>query len=277
VVISEGAEFEACDWSRACIINNMKYVIVTQSSSEWVWPDDRNIASVRDHYIKARACYFVSGENLKNIEMKTGVKLTNAKIVRNPFRVDYDSDLSWPVNDKVLRLACVAAAEPSRKGQDVLLQVLSQNKWRERPVLCDFFDYGGSCHGLLKNISDLFRLGNTRFIESITNVRDIWETHHALILPSRREGLPLALVEAMLCGRLCIVTNVGGSAEIMEDNITGFIAQMPTPAALDEAMERAWQRRSEWETMGRFAAQKIREIIPSEPDVAFLNELKLIL
>ncbi|WP_308253742.1 glycosyltransferase [Geminocystis sp. GBBB08] len=39
------------------------------------------------------------------------------------------------------------------------------------------------------------------------------------------ESSPLALVEAMMCGRVAIATSVGGIPELLEDEITGFIAQ----------------------------------------------------
>ena len=58
----------------------------------------------------------------------------------------------------------------------------------------------------------------------------IWAEHHALVLPSRFEGMPLVVVEAMLCGRPCIVTDVGGNAELIRDGINGFLAKAPTGA-----------------------------------------------
>ena len=57
------------------------------------------------------------------------------------------------------------------------------------------------------------------------------------MLPSRFEGLPLALVEAMLCPRPAVVTNVAGNTEVIEDGETGFVAAAPTAGHLDEAME----------------------------------------
>jgi len=93
------------------------------------------------------------------------------------------------------------------------------------------------------------------------------------VLSSRSEGLPLALVEAMLCGRPAIVTNAGGSAEIVEDNINGFIAHAPTTEAFDEALERAWARRSEWEQIGKGAAESIRKIVPFDPAAQFAKML----
>lgn len=31
-------------------------------------------------------------------------------------------------------------------------------------------------------------------------------------------------MEAMLCGRPCIVTDVAGNTEVVEDGVTGFVA-----------------------------------------------------
>ena len=70
------------------------------------------------------------------------------------------------------------------------------------------------------------------------------------------------MVEAMMCGRPAIVTDVGGNAEIVEDDVTGFLAASATEDGMDEALERAWQRRHEWHDMGRQAAICIREQVP---------------
>jgi glycosyltransferase involved in cell wall biosynthesis len=79
------------------------------------------------------------------------------------------------------------------------------------------------------------------------------------VLPSRFEGNPLALIEAMLCGRVPIATNVGRVAELVDDNRHGFVAPAATSELIDDALERAWQRRHEWQAMGQLAAAAIRQ------------------
>ena len=39
---------------------------------------------------------------------------------------------------------------------------------------------------------------------------DIWAKNHILVMPSYYEGMPIALVEAMLSGRTAIVTDFQG-------------------------------------------------------------------
>ena len=46
-----------------------------------------------------------------------------------------------------------------------------------------------------------------------SDVRAIWAREQLLVMSSRDEGTPLALVEAMLCGRSAIVSDVGGNQE----------------------------------------------------------------
>jgi glycosyltransferase involved in cell wall biosynthesis len=81
------------------------------------------------------------------------------------------------------------------------------------------------------------------------------------------------IVEAMLSGRIPIVTDVAGNAEVVEDGVSGFLAATPTIAAFDEALERAWQRRGEWQAMGKVAAERIRTLVPKDPPRTFADVL----
>jgi glycosyltransferase involved in cell wall biosynthesis len=90
------------------------------------------------------------------------------------------------------------------------------------------------------------------------NIEQLWANHHGLLLPSRAEGNALSLIEAMMCGRMPITTNVGRAAELIDDGHSGFIAPAATAELLDQALERAWACRDDWRAIGQRAAHAIR-------------------
>ena len=94
-----------------------------------------------------------------------------------------------------------------------------------------------------------------------------------LVLPSRAEGLPLALVEAMLCARPAVVTDVGGNAELCVDGETGFVAAAPAVSLLEQTLERAWNHRHEWQSMGTAARTRAERLIPIDPIGDFCREI----
>lgn len=85
------------------------------------------------------------------------------------------------------------------------------------------------------------------------------------------------MIEAMLCGRVCIVTDVAGNTELLEDNISSFVAKAPKAELFDEAMERAWSKRDSWYDIGQVAAKEVRKVIPPDPIELFIKELKSLL
>jgi len=71
------------------------------------------------------------------------------------------------------------------------------------------------------------------------------------VLPSLREGLPLAILEAMACGKPVIATNVGGIPEVLKDGENGILVSPKDPEALYRAMNELLDNRKKREKMGR--------------------------
>lgn len=264
VVISRGDHISGLEWIEACRDRGLPYVVVSHSVHESRWPNDETAARLAAALEAARACYSVSASCVERARLQFAAPLENAHVVRNPFNVAYDAAPEWPDDSTTLKLACVGRLDFETKGQDLLLRVLATPKWRGRSLQVDFIG-GGRNSGALRKIIERDGLANARAMGHTADIQAVWREHHGLVMPSREEGLPLALVEAMLCARPAIVSDVGGNSEVVADGETGFLADAATVPALDAALERAWERRLDWQAMGRTAAQSIRRIIPEDP------------
>lgn len=258
-----------------CRQASQRYLVLIQAASESVWPSNEEAQEILDGMRDAVACCFVSHGNRLIAERQFGTSFPNSIVVRNPFKVPYMDSPPWPASDGdpvEWKLACVARLNGGHKGQDILFDMLALPKWRKRNLVVDLFG-SGPHEALFRQRCDQLGLTSVRFLGYENDVRQIWSTHHALVLPSRSEGLPLALVEALLSARPAIVTAVPGNAELVEHDVTGFVASAATLGALDEAMEHAWTRRAEWKEIGERAAVAARACIPPDPVSVFAKFL----
>ncbi len=105
------------------------------------------------------------------------------------------------------------------------------------------------------------------------NIKDIWKSHHLLAHPTRKEGMPIVVIEAALCGRPVVATATAGIPEFVEDGINGFLAPFAEASLFDEALERAWQQRESWRTLGIAAHEKIINRLTGRPEEEFADKL----
>ena len=75
------------------------------------------------------------------------------------------------------------------------------------------------------------------FTGATHRVEDYFRAADLFVLPSKREGLPVALLEAMACGLPCIASRLPGSTEtIIEDRVNGLLVPPGDAVALAGAM-----------------------------------------
>jgi glycosyltransferase involved in cell wall biosynthesis len=272
VVISQGKNSGGFDWARACRQAGLPYAMIVHCNSDLWWFDEQEIAEAVESYTSARAVFCVSRHNLELLRRQTGEPLENAEIVWNPYNVPSTKPPNWPSPNGIWRLACVARMDPAAKGQDLLIQLFGRPEWQARPIEVSLYG-AGPFERSLRRMAATFESAKVHFRGHVADVRGIWEQDQMLVLPSRYEGLPLALVESMWCARPAVVTDVGGNAELCIDGETGFVAPAPTVDALGGALERAWERRNQWPKLGEAARSRAENLIPQNATALFCQRL----
>lgn len=274
VVVSQAGYTDGLIWMEALREEGLPHSVISQSAFEGWWPADGQLERLSAALETASVAFFVSRANLELVRSQLASPLSNGRVVWNPFNVRYDAGPDWPGNrEEELQLGCVARLDSAQKGQDILMRVLDQPKWRARKLRVTLA--GNGVHDrVLHRMASTMNLPSLQFAGHVDDIERFWGSHHAMVLPSRFEGMPLALVEAMLCGRACIVTDVGGNCELVRDAVNGFVARAATVEFVNEAMERAWQNRWHLREMGEAARRDVRERVPADPIGEFVRELE---
>ena len=92
-----------------------------------------------------------------------------------------------------------------------------------------------------------------------SDIAAIWRDAHGAVLPSYREGMPKALLEAEACGRPVITTDVQGCREAIEDGVEGLLVPVRQAGPLAEAMHRLATDESLRQAMGAAARQRAEQ------------------
>lgn len=224
-------------------------------------PEERDV--ILRMYRGAKAVAFVADGNLQTARRHLADAIANGIVVRNPVNLANLDAIPWPA-ETIPQLACVVRLNAAVKGLDVLLEALGQPMWRQREYRLRLFGRGSDENYLQRLLQYYGLTGQVELAGHVDDVRQIWAKHHLLIIPSRSEGTPLALVEAMLCGRPAMVTDIGGNREWVEESVAGFIADAPTSRGISAALGRAWDARDHWATMGISARQRALQLY--DPD-----------
>ena len=86
--------------------------------------------------------------------------------------------------------------------------------------------------------ADLGLFGRVQFVGLRRDVPDIIRVARVTVLTSEIEGFPSILLEAQLAGCPVVATRAGGTSEIVEDDVTGFLVEIGDHAAVASKVAR---------------------------------------
>ncbi len=220
-------------------------------------------SKARQFFAQVKTSVFVSQRNLDVARRQLCLDLDQAVVLDNPPNLERLDPEAFP-ETKVIAMAIVARLECAVKGQALVLDILSRPTWRRREWTLNIYGRGPD-EAYLRELVKFYNLHSRVQMHGYAqNVREVWKNNEVLLLCSTGEGKPLALTEALICGRTAVVTDVGGNAELVQEGITGFVAENATLQSFESAMERAWAARGSWNSMGaRAHSIMLRRLTPS--------------
>lgn len=251
------------------ISKNIPYILDIQLSDEFLWHvcNDDTV----NCYVNAKAVYFLADRNRNATEKQLGTKLINARKHFNPIKTS--RQLPDIKTNGVVNFACVGRMGVEHKRQDLVLEILASEKWRNRNWKLYFYGRGEHLQSL-KNLVKMYQLEQKVYFEGhVSNINSVWEKCQVLLLPSTYEGMSLAVMECMQAGRVPVVTNTGGSCEFIINGEHGFIAEAATFNLFSDAMERALQQIDNWPEIGKQAQQRLKQIVPPDAAAYFAEEI----
>jgi galacturonosyltransferase len=88
-------------------------------------------------------------------------------------------------------------------------------------------------------IDDYHEKGIINYIGFQKNIKSWIEKCHCTILPSHGgEGVPNVLLESAAMGRICIASNINGSKDVVEDEVTGYLFEVGNAEDLINRVEK---------------------------------------
>jgi glycosyltransferase involved in cell wall biosynthesis len=144
------------------------------------------------------------------------------------------------------------------KGHDILLYALYEILKEKPNVQLVLIGDGDKREDIIKLSQRLNLSDNVVFVRpqlSTVNVLAIIDVF--MFTPERREGLGLALLEALASRKPVVATDVGGISSVVENNVNGFLVEPSKPALLIEPVLRLLKDKALYTRM----AQAGREIV----------------
>lgn len=100
---------------------------------------------------------------------------------------------------------------------------------------------------------------SVQFLGRQQQVQQYYDAASVFVLPSRREGMSNALIEAMAYGLPCIASTVSGSVDLIEDGVNGILVPVADVTALAQSIIHVLRNPELAAKMGQQARQTIQQ------------------
>lgn len=129
---------------------------------------------------------------------------------------------SLGIKDNEKMLLSVGELIPRKDHETAIRAIHKLNDKRIKYFICG----QGDLHDHLQTlINDLGLSDNVKLLGFRTDISELCCCADMFVFPSRQEGLPVALMEAMASGLPCVVSDIRGNTDLIDDGKGGFLCK----------------------------------------------------
>lgn len=171
----------------------------------------------------------------------------------------YGSERKFPDTSPFVLCHVASTIKGNRKGHRTVIRVIERLTQEGYPVEIRFAGKGESVRELKQLAQDLQIEDRVKFVGFLTKyeLKELLLDADLMLFPTKVEGLPRALIEAMATGLPCLSTPVSGIPELLpddllfpKDDVTGFtqkIAEiMNAPEVYESLSKEAFEKSKEY-------------------------------
>jgi glycosyltransferase involved in cell wall biosynthesis len=212
------------------------------------------------------SCLVAVSEQVCQQALSEGVNAKKVRVIRNGVRLpDIDAPAARArIRQEFLigedtRVALAVGRLQVEKGHSLLIEIIPEVISRV-PNMVFWLAGIGSLRDVLENQVDSLGIrSQVRFLGLRQDIPDLMAAADLFVLPSRTEGMPGALLEAMGMGMAAVAFNISGVSEVIQHEKTGLLVPAEDGQALAQAIIRVFTDETERETLGVQAKHSIMD------------------
>jgi glycosyltransferase involved in cell wall biosynthesis len=218
-----------------------------------------------DSLTESRVAYFVGVSNAVLEQRRTREQTPIRKLLYIPngidtfhFRPNFSplpprGELGLPEG----RIFLTVANFREEKGHRFLLEAISNSKGMPEDVKFVWVGGGRGFDQISKLVADSPVANKITLLPPISDVRNLLRHASLFILPSREEGMPRALMEAMAMSVPILATRVGGVPELFKNEPPGHMVTYGDKMEMASKLQESWNSNDLASGFGKNARQVI--------------------
>lgn len=201
----------------------------------WIvfYPIEKFMASKADMIVTVNQEDFRRAQkmNVKQVEYIHGIGINTERLTANGQQKDIRKELGLRGDDFLI----LSVGELNdNKNQKTIIRALALLRDPQiHYILCGV---GKRLERLKKQAAELHLEENVHFLGYRKDVVDICSQSDVYVMPSHREGLPVASLEAMYCGLPLVTSNIRGLVDVMENGVSGYLCEPDDTKAFANAI-----------------------------------------
>lgn len=215
-------------------------VKITSGKSDTSWWYYGKFKRIKHKLFNFNNVFIATSKEIYNGLLKIGIPENKIHLIPNgvdtkkfcPIKAEQDKEyLKQKLNLGGKKCALFIGLLSREKGADLLIDAWLKiaSTRRDLFLLCigplrhPFLSIEDCYEEITEKLREHKLTHTVKFVGIVNNVVDYLKTADIFTLPSRSEGLPNALLEAMACGLPCICSDIGATRDVIIDGVNGVL------------------------------------------------------